>query len=118
MCVCVCVSAPTNFVVLPEQTCLSTFPQNLFFQFEVCVFLFVVIPFILDARLHFSVDMWTHQPGSHRGKGHTGVFSLHLPSAVLALICIAKRIQPFFILVDREVDFFVPTTQSFSTCWA
>ena len=36
---------------------------------SVClVYLFVVIPFILDARLHLSVKMWTHQPGSHRGK--------------------------------------------------
>ena len=51
----------------------------------------------------------------HR-EGHTGF--PHLPSAVLALIIIARRIQPFFSLIDREVEFFVPTIQSFSTCWA
>ena len=32
-------------------------------------------------------------------------FSIHLLSAVLALIFLARRIQPFLYLVDREVDF-------------
>ena len=35
-------------------------------------------------------------------EGHTG-FTIHLLSAVRALIFLARRIQPF--LVDREVDF-------------
>ena len=35
-------------------------------------------------------------------EGHTG-FLIHLPSAVLALIFIARRIQPSLSLVDREV---------------
>ena len=30
------------------------------------VFCLFVIPFILDVRLHLSVNMWTHQPGSRR----------------------------------------------------
>ena len=34
-------------------------------------------------------------------EGHTGF--LHLPSAVLALIFLARRIHPFLSLVDREV---------------
>ena len=38
-------------------------------------------------------------------EGHTGF--LHLPSAVLALIFLARRIQPFLSLVDREVEFYV-----------
>ena len=37
-------------------------------------------------------------------EGHTG-FSIHLPSALRALIFLARRIQPFLSLVDREVDF-------------
>ena len=41
--------------------------------------------------------------GVTREKGHTGF--LHLPSAVLALIFLARRIQPFNSLVDREGDF-------------
>ena len=51
-------------------------------------------------------------------RGHTG-FLIHLLSAVLALNFLARRIQPFLSLVDREVDFCVlPTNSSFSTCWA
>ena len=46
--------------------------------------------------------------GSHTGGGHTG-FLIHLPSAMLALIFFARRIQPFLSLVDREVEFSVVT---------
>ena len=45
-------------------------------------------------------------------------FSIHLLSAVLALIFLARRIQPFLSLVDRDVEFCVLTIQSFSTRWA
>ena len=45
-------------------------------------------------------------------EGHTG-FLIHL-SAVRAFIFLAKRIQPFLSLVDREVEFCVLTIQSFS----
>ena len=58
----------------------------------------VVIPFILDDRL---VDA---PAGVTQEEGHTGF--LHLPSAVLVLIFIARRIRSIFSLVDREVDFF------------
>ena len=59
----------------------------------------VVIPFILDVRLRL-VDVPT---GVTQEEGHTGF--LHLPSVVLALIFLARRIQPFISLVDREVEF-------------
>ena len=62
----------------------------------------VVIPFILDVRL---VDV---PAGVAQEEGHTG-FLIHLPSAVLALVFLARRIRPFLSLVDREVDFCVPT---------
>ena len=62
----------------------------------VCVCL--VFPFILDVRL---VDV---PAGVTQEEGHTG-FMIHLPSAVLALLFLARRIQPFFSLVDHEVDF-------------
>ena len=39
--------------------------------------------------------------GVTQEEGHTGL--LHLPSAVFALIFLARRIQPFLFLVDREV---------------
>ena len=41
--------------------------------------------------------------GVTQEEGHTG-FLIHLPSAVRALIFIARRIQPFLSLVDREVE--------------
>ena len=37
-------------------------------------------------------------------EGHTG-FLIHLPSAMHAFIFLARRIQPFLSLVDREVEF-------------
>ena len=73
----------------------------------VCVF----FPFVLDARF---VDV---PAGVTQEEGHTG-FLIHLPSAVLASIRLARRIQPFLSLVDREVEFGVLTIKSFSTCWA
>ena len=43
--------------------------------------------------------------GVTQEEGHAGF--LHLPSAVLALIFLARRIQLSLSLVDREVDFFM-----------
>ena len=43
--------------------------------------------------------------GVTQEEGHTGFF-IHLPSVVRALIFLARRINPFLSLVDREVDFF------------
>ena len=61
---------------------------------------------VLSSHLFWTSDLWTHQPGSHRRKV-TGFY--HLPSAVLALIFIASGIQPPLSLVDRKVEFCVPT---------
>ena len=61
----------------------------------------VIIPFVLDVRV---VDV---PAGVTQGEGHTGF--LHFPSAVLALIFLARRIQPSLSLVDREVEFCVIT---------
>ena len=44
----------------------------------------------------------TQEEGSTR-------FSIHLLSAVLALTFLARRIQPFIYLVNREVEFCVLT---------
>ena len=62
----------------------------------------VVIPFILDVRI---VDV---PAGATQEECHTG-FLISLSSAVLALIFLARRIQPFLSLVDREVEFCVLT---------
>ena len=63
----------------------------------------VVVLFILDVRF---IEMY--QPGSQRSKVTQDVSS-NLPSAVLALTFLARRIQPFLFLVDREVEFCVLT---------
>ena len=55
--------------------------------------------------------------GVTQEEGNTG-FSIHLLSAVLAFIFLARRIQPLLSLVDGEVEFCVLTIQSFSTRWA
>ena len=46
--------------------------------------------------------------GVTQEEGHTG-FLIQLLSAVHALIFLARRIQPFLSLVDREVEFWVLT---------
>ena len=82
--------------------------KNIWIQHVVCV---CFLP------IH-SGHQWTYQPGSHRRKV-TQDFSSQLLSAVHAFIFLARRIQPFLSLVDREVDFFcVLTIKSFSTRWA
>ena len=54
----------------------------------VCVF----FPSILDIKFV-----------GRTSRGHTG-FLIHLLSAVRALVFLARRIQPFLSLVDREVE--------------
>ena len=44
--------------------------------------------------------------GVTQEEGNTGC-SIHLLSAMLALIFLARRIQPFLSFVDREVEFCV-----------
>ena len=67
-------------------------------EIDVCV-VCVVIPFILDVRF-VNVPAGVTQEEGHRG-------FLHLPSVVLALVFLARRIQPFLSLVEREVEFCV-----------
>ena len=60
-----------------------------------------------------SHSFWTSSSldvpaGVTQKEGHTG-FLIHLLSAVRALIFLARRIQPFLPLVDREVEFCVLT---------
>ena len=65
----------------------------------VCVF----FPFIMD------IDSLDVPAGVTQEESHTG-FLIHLLSAaVRAFIFLARRIQPFLSLVDREVEFCVLT---------
>ena len=66
---------------------------------SVCL-LCVFFSLVLDVRL---VDV---PAGVTQEEGHKG-FLIHLPSAVLAIIFLARRIQLFISLVDREVEFIV-----------
>ena len=67
-----------------------------------CVFCCVFFPFILDIKFV-----------GRTSRGHTGGRSyrilIHLLSEVRALIFLARRIQPFLSLVDREVEVSVLT---------
>ena len=67
----------------------------------VCVCVFSSHPFWTSSSLDVPA-------GVTQEEGHTG-FLIHLPSAMRALIFVAKRIQPFLSLVDREVEFCVLT---------
>ena len=67
----------------------------------ICVCVFSSHPFWTSSSLDVPA-------GVTQEEGHTG-FLIHLPSAVRALIFVARRIQPFLSLVDREVEFCVLT---------
>ena len=70
------------------------------------------VPYVCVCVCVFSShSFWTSidvPAGVTQEEGNTG-FSIHLLSAVLALIFLARRIQPFLSLVDREVEFCVLT---------
>ena len=87
----------------PDQLYTAFFGPTL-----VCVCVF--FPFWTSSSLDVPA-------GVTQEEGHTG-YLIHLLSAVRALIFLARRIQPFLSLVDREVEFCVLTIQSFSTRWA
>ena len=63
----------------------------------VCVCVCVFFSIILDIKFVGRTN-----------RGHTG-FLIHLLSAVRALIFLARRVQPFLSLVDREIEFRVLT---------
>ena len=61
----------------------------------------VVVRYILDVRLVDAPAEVTQE------ESHTGFY--HFPSAILVLVFLARRILPSLFLVDREVEFCVPT---------
>ena len=80
------------------------------FFFKQCVCVFSSHSFWTSSSLDVPA-------GATQEEGHTG-FLIHLLSAVRAFIFLAKTIQPFLSLVDREVEFCVLTISSFPTRWA
>ena len=67
----------------------------------VCVCVCVFSSHLFCVSTSSSLDV---PAGVTQEEGHTG-FLIHLLSAVRALIFLARRIQPFFSLVGREVEF-------------
>ena len=87
------------FVARRIQPFLSLVDREV--EFCVCVCVFSSHPFWTSSSLDVPA-------GVTQEEGHTE-FLIHLPSAVRALIFVARRIQPFLSLVDREVEFCVLT---------
>ena len=85
----------------------KTFINEVYVRYETSMFVF-------SSHLFFDVRLMGVPAGVTQEEGHTG-FLIHLPSAVLALIFLARRIHPFLSLVDREVEFCVLTIYSLST---
>ena len=76
------------------QVCSIMYGQT--YSESVCVF---------SSHLFWTSSSLDVPAGVTQEEGHTG-FLIHL-SAMRALIFLAKRIQPFLSLVDREVEFCV-----------
>ena len=86
---------------------IQPFPSLMDREVEFCV-LIVLHSFVCVFSPH---SFWTSSSldvpaGVTQEEGHTG-FLIHLLSAVRALIFLARRIQPFPSLMDREVEFCV-----------
>ena len=100
-----CVLYRKKLIMQPRSRVILTIAQK-----PVCVCVFSSHSFWTSSSLDVPA-------GVTQEEGHTG-FLIHLLYAVRALIFLARRIQPFFSLVDRKVEFCVLTIKSFSTRWA
>ena len=100
MCVCVCVCVCV-FIKLHITTQSGPVILVILCHSHWCVCVFSSHSFWTSSSLDVPA-------GVAQEEGHTGFF-IHLPSAVRALIFLARRIQPFLSLVDREVEFCVLT---------
>ena len=98
-----------SYYLVHDSKCHRTIPQHIMSYsvlhknvmiLQDCVCVCVFFPFILDIKFVGRT--------SRGEEGHTR-FLIHLLSAVRALIFLARRIQPFLSLVDREVEFCVLT---------
>ena len=86
---------------IKSQKCVTTCSTGTMAQLPSVLCCFSSHPFWTSSSLDVPA-------GVTQEEGHTG-FLIHLPSAVRALIFVARRIQPFLSLVDREVEFCVLT---------
>ena len=72
------------------------------YMYQVCVFC------VFSSHSFWTSSSLDVPAGVTQEEGHTG-FLIHILSAVRVLIFLARRIQPFLSLVDREVEFCVLT---------
>ena len=94
--------APTNIKTVHQTSLLHSRATSIDSECtSVCVCVFSSHSFWTSSSLDVPA-------GVTQEEGHTG-FLVHLLSAVRALIFLARRIQPFLSLVDREVEFCVLT---------
>ena len=99
-----------TIILILVTCCLSWYRYHIY---VLCVF----VPFILDIKFVGRTSRGHTGGRSHRishtpsfcGACKVTGFLIHLLSAVHALIFLARRIQPFLSLVDREVEFCVLT---------
>ena len=92
-----------DFRVRPVcSTCLYRVPQ--LSVVHLCLSLSLVCVF--SSHLFWTSSILDVPAGVTQEESHTG-FIIHLTSAVRALLFLARRIQPFLSLVDREVEFCV-----------
>ena len=84
--------------MLRRFRCVQIFLKQ---RYDVCIMYCYVCVCVFSSQ-----SFWTSSsldvPAGVTQEGHTGFF-IHLPSAVRALIFLARRIQPFLSLVDREL---------------
>ena len=66
-----------------------------------CVCVLIFLSTVVCVCAFFQLILGVKLVG-RTSRGHTG-FIIHLPSAVRAFIFLARKIQPFLSLVDREV---------------
>ena len=86
---------------------------DLIYIYLTSIILFLSLVCVCVCVVFYSRSFWTSSSldvpaGVTQEEGHTG-FLIHLLSAVHALIFLARRIQSFLSLVDREVEFCVLT---------
>ena len=74
----------------------------------VSMYLIVILCFVFSSHSFWTSSSLDVPAGVTQEEGHTG-FLIHLLSAARALIFIARRMQPFLSLVNREVEFCVLT---------
>ena len=104
-------SHPCFFLFLFSNCLFGDVAFSEYFLYHVR-FLFVIL-WRVCVCVFSSRSFWTSSSldvpaGVKQEEGHTG-FLIHLLAAVRALTILARRIQPFFSLVDREVEFCVLT---------